>query len=215
MDGAALLDRVRTDTETELNRLGSEKALLAATEARLETDAVLVTAAAALEDARSTTATWAEAATADVARETLQTTADRLANAHDDIAAELDDDDETAGIDDIVAVDVPFVALTADTDTERVGAATLGLALVLDRLFLQSVSFFVNEADNTRADRFRDLRGMTEEMLVDGQEALEALCEDEADWDAAAEGATATIEAAYADYVSRLDAMGFDPKPIC
>ena len=215
MDGAALLERVREDKKTELDRLGSEKALLAATEARLETDAVLVTAAAVLGDARETVAEWAEAATADAAVETLGTTRDRLDAAHDDVAAELDDDEDTAGTEDIAAVDVPFLSLSGETDVERVAAATLGLPLILDRLFLQSVSFFVNEADNARADLFRDLRGMTEDVLADGQDALDALCADEEAWDEAAAAAAATVEAAYAEYVDRLDAMGFDPKPIC
>lgn len=212
MDGAALLERVREDSETELNRLGSEKALLAATEARLEPDAVLVTAAAVLADARETVSAWHDAAQAGDAAETLQTTAQRLADAHDDVVAELDD---ATDADTLAAVDVPFLSLTAESDIERVAVATVGLALVLDRLFLQSVSFFVNEADTARADRCRDLRGMTEDVLADGQDALDALCDDDADWDAAAAAATGTIEAAYEDYVSRLDAMGFDPKPIC
>jgi hypothetical protein len=211
MDGSALLERVREDSETELNRLGSEKALLAATEARLETDAVLVTAAAVLASARETVAAWADEATDDTAGDTLQATATRLADAGDDVAAELGDADTDA----IGAVDVPFLSLSATGDVERVAAATIGLPLVLDRLFLQSVSFFVNEADNSRADRFRDLRGMTEDVLADGQDALETLCADDADWEGAAEAATDTVAAAYDDYVSRLDAMGFDPKPLC
>jgi hypothetical protein len=215
MDGAALLERVRGDKKTELDRLGSEKALLAATEARLETDAVLVTAAAVLGDARETVAGWAAAATADAAVEVLGTTRDRLDAAHDDVAAELDDDEDTAGTEDIAAVDVPFLSLSGETDVERVAAATLGLPLILDRLFLQSVSFFVNEADNARADLFRDLRGMTEDVLADGQDALDALCDDDAEWDEAAAAAMATVDAAYEEYVDRLDAMGFDPKPIC
>jgi hypothetical protein len=211
MDGAALLERVRENSETELNRLGSEKALLAATEARLETDAVLVTAAAVLVEARETVADWADSA-GGAASDCLQTAAGRLGDAYDEVVAELNDGIDT---DDIGAVDVPFVSLSADGEAARVAAATIGLPLVLDRLFLQSVSFFVNEADNTRADRFRDLRGMTEELLADGQDALDDICDDDADWDAATEAATATISAAYDDYVTRLDAMGFDPKPIC
>ncbi len=211
MDGAALLERVREDNETELTRLGSDKSLLAATEARLETDAVLVTAAATLAAASDTVSEWAQTATSDAAEQALQATASRLSDAHEDVAAELTGDENT---DDIAAVDVPFVSLAGESDIDRVAAATIALPLVLDRLFLQSVSFFVNEADNACADRFRDLRGMTEDILVDGQEALDALCAED-DWDDAATAATATIDAAYADYVSRLDAMGFDPKPIC
>jgi len=213
MDGAALLERVREGSETELDRLGSEKALLAATEARLETDAVLVTAAAVLAEARTTVAEWADDA-AGAAESALRRAAERLADAHDGVTAELGDA-QTAGADNLNAVDVPFLSLAAESDTERVAVATVGLSLVLDRLFLQSVSFFVNEADNARADRFRNLRGMTETALADGQDALDTLCDDDEEWNLAAEAATATISAAYEDYVDRLGAMGFDPKPIC
>jgi hypothetical protein len=213
MDGAALLERVREDSGTELDRLGSEKALLAATEARLETDAVLVTAAAVLAAARETVTGWADDTTG-AAGNALRTTAQRLADAYDEVAAELGDEQAT-GAGDLEAVDVPFLSLAGEGDIERVAAATIGLPLVLDRLFLQSVSFFVNEADNARADRFRDLRGMTEDVLADGQDALDGLCDDDRGWSVAAEAATATISAAYDDYVDRLEAMGFDPKPIC
>jgi hypothetical protein len=213
MDGAALLERVREGSETELDRLGSEKALLAATEARLETDAVLVTAAAVLAEARGTVAGWADDA-AGAAESALRTTAERLADAHDGVTAELDDE-RIAGVGDLDAVDVPFLSLAGEGDIERVAVATIALPLVLDRLFLQSVSFFVNEADNARTDRFRDLRGMTETVLADGQDTLDALCDDDGEWSLAAEAATSAISAAYEDYVDRLDAMGFDPKPIC
>ncbi|MFC7132166.1 MULTISPECIES: rubrerythrin family protein [Salinibaculum] len=212
MDGAALLDRVREDGQTELDRLGSEKALLAATEARLETDAVLVTAAAVLAEASETVASWSDAATADAAADVLQTAAETLGDARDRVVAELDDEVSTA---DIAAVDVPFLTLEADGDVERVATAAVALPLVLDRLFLQSVSFFVNEADTARADLFRDLRGATDDVLAAGQDALDAVCEDDADWDRAATAVTGTVDAAYDDYASRLDAMGFDPKPIC
>ena len=214
MDGSALLERVREASETELDRLGSEKALLAATEARLETDAVLVTAAAVLTDAHETAAEWVSTAVSEAATEGIATTADRLGDAADRVRAELDDA-VTADSGDLSAIDVPFLSLSGDSDAGRIGAVTIGLALVLDRLFLQSVSFFVNEADNARADLFRDLRGVTEDILAVGQDALDTLCVDDADWDEAAEAATSTIDAAYAEYVDRLDAMGFDPKPIC
>lgn len=209
MDGAALLDSVRTGTETELDRLGSEKALLAATEARLEPDPVLVTAAAALADARDRLAEWADAASDATAADALRSAAGTLADAFDRVAAELDGDGE-----DIAALDAPFLALDAEGDIERVAAGTLGVPLVLDRLFLQTVSFFVNEADGQRADLFRDLRDETDAVLETGQDALDDLCTDDG-WERAEAAATAVIAAAYEDYVDRLDAMGFDPKPIC
>jgi hypothetical protein len=209
MDSAALLDSVRTEMETELQRLGSEKSLLAATEARLEPDPVLVTAAAILQTARDTIAEWADAADDEAAGDALRTTADTLADAIDRVTAEL-----AGNGDDVATLDAPFLTLDADGDTERLAAGTLGVPLVLDCLFLQTVSFFVNEADSTRADLFRDLRSETDGMLATGQSALEECCDGD-DWDRAERAAVAVVEAAYDDYVDRLDAMGFDPKPIC
>ncbi|WP_340098913.1 hypothetical protein [Salinibaculum salinum] len=209
MDGAALLDSVRTGMETELDRLGSEKSLLAATEARLEPDPVLVTAAATLQTARDGLADWADDATDETAAETLRTTTERLDEAVATVTAEMEGDG-----DEIAALDAPFLSLEATGDIERVAAGTIGLPLVLDRLFLQAVSFFVNEADSGRADLFRDLRAEADTMLATGTDALDELCTGD-DWDRAETSANAVIDAAYDDYAERLDAMGFDPKPIC
>ena len=209
MDSAALLDGARTEVETELDRLGSEKSLLAATEARLEPDPVLVTAAAMLRTARETLAAWADSATDGTAADALQTTADALTDGLDRVTADLEGDGE-----DVAALDAPLLHLDADSDIARVAAGTLGVPLVLDRLFLQVVSFFVNEADGPRADLFRDLRTDTDAMLTTGQSALDELCADD-DWDDAETAAVAVVDAAYDDYVERLEAMGFDPRPIC
>lgn len=209
MDGAALLDSVRTEKETELDRLGSEKSLLAATEARLEPDPVLVTAATTLQTARDELANWADEATDETAAETLRSIADELDGAVATVTDELDGDG-----DGIAALEAPFLSLDATGDIERVAAGSIGVPLVLDRLFLQVVSFFVNEAENDRADLFRDLRADADAMLAAGTNALDELCTGE-DWDRAEASAMAVIDAAYDDYAERLDAMGFDPKPIC
>jgi hypothetical protein len=209
MDGAALLDSVRSGMVTELDRLGSEKSLLAATEARLEPDPVLVTAATTLQTARDGLANWADDATNETATETLRSAAEALTDAFERVVAELDG----AG-DDIAALEAPYLSLDATGNIERVAAGTIGLPLVLDRLFLQAVSFFVNEAENDRADLFRDLRAETDAMLAAGTDALDELCAGD-DWGRAESSARAVIDAAYDDYAERLDAMGFDPKPIC
>lgn len=209
MDGAALLDSVRTEMETELDRLGSEKSLLAATEARLESDPVLVTAATTLQTARDTLADWAEEATAEAAADALESAADVLADAFDRVVDEIEGDGE-----DVTGLEAPYLTLDAEGDVERVAAGTIGVPLVLDRLFLQMVSFFVNEAESTRADLFRDLRADSDTILAVGTDALDTLCE-EGDWDRAEASVTAVVDAAYDDYAERLDAMGFDTKPIC
>ncbi len=196
-----LTERVRESRATALDRLGSEKSLLALTEARLETEAVLSAAGAALASARATLSDWAADAEGQVA-DALAAAAESLADATDRVADSLD----TA-----LPGDSPFVSLAADTDPGRAGAGLVGLGLVLDRVFLQCVSFFVNEADTTRADLFRDLRGVADDLL----DTAAALALDGEAAEAAAEAAGTVIEAAYNAYVDRLDAMGFDPKPIC
>ncbi|MEF8887832.1 MAG: transcription antitermination protein [Haloarculaceae archaeon] len=194
-------EHVRESHATALDRLGSEKSLLALTEARLETEAVLEAAGAALASARATLSDWAADAAGGVA-DALAAAAERLADAAGRVADSLDA---------TLPGDSAFVSLAADTDAGRAGAGLVGLGLVLDRVFLQCVSFFVNEADTTRADLFRDLRGVADGLLetaadldLDGEAAEEA-----------AEAAGAVVEAAYDAYVDRLEAMGFDPKPIC
>jgi hypothetical protein len=172
-------ERVRESHATALDRLGSEKSLLALTEARLEAPAVLSAAGAALASARATLSDWGADAGGPVA--------------------------------DALPGDSPFVSLAGDSDAGRAGAGLVGLGLVLDRVFLQCVSFFVNEADTARADLFRDLREAADGLLdiaadlgLDGEAAEDA-----------AEAAGAVVDAAYDAYVDRLEAMGFDPKPIC
>jgi hypothetical protein len=72
------------------------------------------------------------------------------------------------------------------------------------------VSFFVNEADEQRADTFREIR--QEASALDyGETALEHLSESERD--PAATAATEAIEAAYDDYAETLEEMGLDTKP--
>ncbi|MFB6297249.1 MAG: transcription antitermination protein [Salinirussus sp.] len=194
----SLEDAVRTRRETELDRLGSQKALLAVTDATLERATVLEAAGGAVATARATLADWAADAGDEAVAAALSAAADALREA-------------AARIADSLEADLPggseFVTLEAGSDAERVGAGLVGLPLVLDRLFLQCVSFFVNEADGTRADLFRDLRATTGEMLA-------AAADLDLDGDAE-RAAVAVVTAAYEAYVDRLEAMGFDPKPIC
>jgi hypothetical protein len=209
MDATDLLAAVREDNATALDRLGSEKMLLAATEARLEPGPVMDTARAVVGHAGATLREWAET-TAGPAAEALAAAADDLDRAHEDLTA-ASVDDAAAERD---AEAVPLVHLDAAGPVERVGAGLVGLPLVLDCLFLQSVSFFVNEADAARSDLFRELRETADDLLDLGGETLAAVCADD-DWERAGAAATRTVQAAYEEYVDRLDAMGFDPKPIC
>jgi chemotaxis regulatin CheY-phosphate phosphatase CheZ len=196
-----LADQVRATDETELDRLGSEKALLALTDAQLDTTTVLERTGAALASARDGLADLASDAGAETVATAVADARDALAVATDRVADSLDGE---------FAADSAFLALDAETDDERVGAGLVGLPLVLDRLLLQCVSFFVNEADAARADLFRELRNTTGEIRE-----LTADVDVDVDEQAARTAASAVVATAYDEYAGRLERMGFDPKPVC
>jgi hypothetical protein len=83
---------------------------------------------------------------------------------------------------------------------------------VLDRLYLQVVSFFVNEADERSADVARELRTAASD-LDPAREALSALSEDERV--RARDAAVDAVGIAYEEYAETLAAMGLDPRPVC
>jgi hypothetical protein len=100
-------------------------------------------------------------------------------------------------------------------DVERVAAGLVGASLTLDRLLLQAVNFFVNEADERRADLIRAVRSAANDRRDAGLALLEAICETDDEWGRAATAAEDAVAAAYDDYVGTLDRMGIDPKPVC
>ncbi|WP_336336750.1 transcription antitermination protein [Haloarcula brevis] len=200
MDAGAAIDAVRDRTETERNRLGSDKALVAATDATLETEAVLAAAATRESGLAAVLNGWVDESDGPVAAR-FETAAAAAAERADRIGA-------AAGADDGLIDHLERVDGTA----ERVGAGLVAAPLVADRFYLQVVSFFVNEADEQRADTFREIR-RTASALDDGEAALGQLSESERETAAAA--ATDAITAAYDEYAAALAAMGLDPKPVC
>jgi len=200
MDAGATIDAVCDRTETERDRLGSDKVLIAATDATLEAEAVL-TAAATRESGLATVLDqWAAEVDSEGATQ-FGTAAEAAAERADRIDADAGDPD---GFIDHLE--------TVSGTARRVGAGLVAAPLVADRFYLQVVSFFINEADEQRADTFREIRGEAS-ALDDGETALGQLSESEREVAAAA--ATEAIEAAYDDYAETLEAMGLDPKPIC
>lgn len=196
---ADIADRVEAQCETELSRLGSEKLLLAATEAEIRPDTVAGALAATADVAATAIESWAETADDGDAAALQAEAADAYRDINEaTLSAWPDAEGET-----LVVPDAP------DGDWERVGAGLVGVGLVLDRLLLQAISFHVNEANTGAADRLREFRGAVQD-LVDRADAV-----DEADHDAAVAGAAAIVESAYERYAARLDSMGMDPKPLC
>jgi len=214
MDADDFRAAVEADARTELDRLGSNKYLLAVTGADLDVEAVLASALAAERAAKQRFADWAADADGDAVRETFEAAAAREADHRDRVASELDAVD---GADPDYDGSGAFAgALDAcDGPIERVAAGLVARSLVGLRTGTQYVSFFINEADERRADLFRGFERDTAEQLETGLDLLAALCSDDSDRERARAAAVEAIEAAYADYEAALEGLGVDPKPVC
>jgi hypothetical protein len=207
MDGTSFVDQVREANATALDRLGSEKALVATTEAALETATVLETAAAAEARAAATFEAWADDEENDRARAAFTDAAEREREHYDRIC-------DHGGVE---APDPSADALHEtlrefDGTVERVAGGLVARPLVASRTLLQVINFFVNEADNTAAELFRELRAETDDQVETGAAVLDDICDD---WDRAAAAAEEVIDAAYSEYAQTLDGLGIDPKPVC
>jgi hypothetical protein len=218
MNGQKLVEAVREAKATELDRLGSDKYLIAATGADLERAPVLRSVAESAASGRDTFARWADEATGDPAS-AFETAAeaerDRFDRVVDSLAALPDGDADAAATIDRSDAPLDDALAEADGTVERLAAAFVGRPLVADRTLLQVVSFFVNEADEGRADLARELRSDAQDRLDEGADLLDAVCETDADWERARRGAEAVVDAAYGEYATALEAMGVDPKPVC
>lgn len=207
MDADTFRDSVETATQTELDRLGSSKRLVAITGADLSTGTVLERAAASEAAAADVFADWADASDGDAA-ETFRGFAETERDHYDRVTAELGAD---------VAADEgavhAFLREQADAVT-RAGAA-VGRGLVADRTLTQFVGFFVNDADESRADLFRDLKDDTREDTDSALALLEAACGSPSDWERAEDAAHGAVQAAYDEYVAALDELGVDAKSVC
>jgi hypothetical protein len=208
MDAETFLDSVSDEEYTAIERLGSDKALIAATDATLETAVVLRVVAATEQALHETTTEWAEMAENTAARDLFERVAAAAANRAEAVVAELDDETVPP------AETFPAADVAVADDVERV-AALVGQAVVTQRTLLQAVNFFVNEADERRASLLRDQRSAASDRADDGAATLESLCADDGDWERAVDTACDVVDAAYGTYVSRLEEMGVDPKPIC
>ncbi|AQL42333.1 hypothetical protein BV210_06230 [Halorientalis sp. IM1011] len=207
MDEQGFLDRVRENERTALERLGSDKALLAATGAELDTDTVLGVLAATELFHADTVQRWAEATDDDRAVDAFGSAAETASDHADRLAADLDEVPDGSGVETGVG--------GQDGDVERAAAGLVGASLVLDRTLLQAVSFFVNEADARRADLIREVRSGVDDRRDAGLALLDDICETDDECERAATAAEEAIAAAYEEYVERLDRLGIDPKPVC
>jgi hypothetical protein len=198
-----VVDDLESSYRTELSRLGSSKALYAATGGEMENDVLLDVLAAKAAASHNAVATWADDGGPH---------ADLFADAAGTFAAQLDDLEDRGGAPDGDPGPVYDAMATLDTPPERLGGL-LGHAIVSRALLDQVVGFFVGNADPGAADDFRTVRDAATDRVERAADALEAL--DGADRDVATVAAERVVEAAYEDYVDRLEAMGVNPKPVC
>jgi len=205
MDATAFLDSVRASNATELDRLGSEKALVAETAARLDAEHVLDAAAAAEARAAETLESWAADEPNDRAAAAFRDAAAREREHYRRVA-------ELGGAAEDPPADAFHEHLRGLEGTlPRAAAGLVARPLVASRTLLQVINFFVNEGDTAAAEAFRDLRSETDEAAERGAALVVDLGGD-------AEAATAAGEAigvAYDEYAATLEGMGVDPKPVC
>jgi hypothetical protein len=207
MDGQQFLDRVRENERTALERLGSDKALLAATGADLDTDTVLGVLAATELFHADAFRRWTGATDDERVADAFETAAERADDHVDRLAANLEDVPDGSGLETGVG--------GQDDAVTRAAAGLVGASLVLDCVLLQAVNFFVNEADERRADLIRDIRNAADDRRDVGLALLEDLCATDDEWERAATAVEDAIAAAYDDYAETLEGMGIDPKPVC
>lgn len=211
MDGERFRSDVEAAKETELDRLGSQQLLVALTDAELTAERVLDVAAASEHAARETFRGWADDEPDADAREAFVAVAEQEDDHLRRVTDELDGEwaaDGDAG---------PMHAYLRGREStiERIAGGMVGRPLVSLRTHMQLIGFFVNEADERRADVIRDLRAETDDVLTDGVELLEANCETDDDWQSAQMVAEYTIQLAYDDYADALRNLGFDPRSVC
>jgi len=208
----AVVKRVREACATELNRLGSEKALVAGTGAVLDAESVLGWAATAAVRGAVVFEGWAADESHGVARAAFEA----AATAEREHVARLV---ELGAIEPAPVPEPEAAAPDPLSDhlrglqgtVERVGGL-IGRSLVVSRGLLQVVNFFVNEADAEATDVARDLRADADARVEEGAALLDDL---EGGPEPAVEAATGAIEAAYREYADTLEAMGVDPQPVC
>jgi rubrerythrin len=210
MDGDKLVEAVRGARATQLGRLGKEKALIATTGASLEREDVLRSSAAAEARAQATFEAWAEDDPNEVARDAFaavtETEADHRERTETLLGESVADPDPDA---------LHEYLASLDLTPKRVGAGLVGRPLAAERTLLQVVNFFVNEAENSAADEFREIRSETQATVETGVEVLDTVCTEDDERVLARKAAEEAIGTAHDEYAETLTEMGIDPKPVC
>jgi len=210
MNAAEFRESVESEKASQLDRLGSSKLLVALTDGDLDERPVIESAADSERSALTTFSEWADDESHDAAREAFADAADQERR-HLDLVA-----DEIEGEYDPGDGGPMHAYLRGREETiERVAAGMVGRSMVSVRAHTQVISFFVNEADEARADLFRDLKTDTRGTLDAGLELLDELCDGDEDWERAEMVAGYVIQVAYDDYADALGELGVEPKSLC
>ena len=210
MDATEFRESVESAKQSQLNRLGSSKLLIALTDAELDERSVLEAAANSEHSAHETFSAWADGEDDERAREAFADAAEQERRHLELVTDELDGEFEPADGGPMHSY------LRGREDTlERVAAGMVGRSMVSVRAHTQVISFFVNEGDEDRADLFRELKSDTRETLEDGLALLDDLCEDGDDRERAEMVAGYVIQVAYDDYADSLSELGVEPKSLC
>lgn len=210
MDGPEFRERLEAAKATELDRLGSNKLLVALTDAELSRERVLRVAADSEHAARETFRLWTDSEDDPETREAFSAVADQEDRHRERVLDALEEpyDPADGGL--------LHTYLRDREDTiERIATGMVARPLVSRRTHRQVIAFFVNEAEESTADLFRDLRAETDAVIDDGLPLLEDRCSSEEDWERARMVAEYTVQIAYDEYADSLESMGVDPKPVC
>ena len=97
---------------------------------------------------------------------------------------------------------------------ERLGGF-VGWTLVDKKVKEQYTGFFTGQADPQTASTFRSAGSDVVALRDEAAELLDAVCEDDDDWDAAEAAAIDVISTAYDEYFETLEDLGVNPKPVC
>ncbi|RKD95343.1 ferritin family protein [Halopiger aswanensis] len=214
MDAADFQRDLEASKDTELERLASSKLLVALTDADLTAERVLRIAADSECAAAETFGAWADDESHGDAQALFSEFRDQEREHCERVLDLLEGEDGGEYDPDTTGGPMHDRLRSLEETVPRLGGL-VGRALVTERTHLQVVSFFVNEGDERRAERFRELRSETATQGERAADLLETTCDGSEDRDRAAEAAADVIDAAYDAYADSLEDLGLDPKPIC
>lgn len=209
-DPETFVEAVQEANQTALSRLGSSKSLYADTAGEIDTEPVLEATAQVEYAAWKTFERWA----ADESNEAVQAFFERVAAQEADHFETVTD---RLGSEIAPPASVPALHeyLRERSETvERLGAF-VGRTLASKRSKDQVVGYFVGDADPQTAQLFRGFGDDLDDQLSEAMALLAERSLDETSADRAREAASDAIQAAYDEYVERLESMGVNPKPVC